>query len=343
MSLRTLLVIVGIVVAGIAAYIAVRLVRGPSMTTVWIVNAFDFPLEATVGKRHLTVPAHKESSVRVPQKPVWVVVTANGIEVDRERLAPTRDNIVFNPLGAAHLATVGELYASHPTITTLEPGSEDFGTARVVEPTGVDYWFGAPDKIMLTRTKGGPTEKRIFRHLGTWEGAAMTLLDQGREADAKKLYDIVVAVQGEGPATASVARYHAATQPAPVVDRPVPAEHWVAQSAEKEVTLTQQSTGAHKCTLQCARNTGEVVWSAEECISSDPDVRFVAPDCSRVIILRHRAERDGNVAFVYDGPTLVESHSAAEFGANPAKDAHFAPDGHHIEFSDGAHQLLLTR
>jgi hypothetical protein len=332
-----LLIIVGIIVAVGGGYVAWRKL---SKVTVSVVNGFDMPIKAKIGDKHVVVPAHEHVSVRVRCRPCQVVVTTeSGVMIDRTKLDPSGEHVVFNPLGASTMANVGEMYNVHG-LTSLEPKpSIEYFFERVVEPTGADYYFDAPHMIPKGNTKG-TIEIRIFEQRMGWEATMLGLIERGERAEAKKLYETVVSIQGESAATSRVAGYLAENAPAQPAKRVKREDSWATMSADNEVGLYQQWNGT-QCKLICQHFNADTLWTADECIAKQEDIRFVAPDCSRTIIVRDK----GKVVSIYDQAALVETHNADEYGGR-LSNVHLAADGHHVEFTtadNGTGQLLLYR
>lgn len=88
------------------------------------------------------------------------------------------------------------------------------------------------------------------------------------------------AVSGEAPAA-----------PAPAPAEPATDEsqndvyRWTTVSADGTAVISHGSDGQGKCRRTCTDAPGAEVWSAEGCIAKRHDLRFVANDCGKVVVL----------------------------------------------------------
>ena len=88
------------------------------------------------------------------------------------------------------------------------------------------------------------------------------------------------------PPVAPHARAQPTAAPAPEPDDPHRDLNWSTVSADASALLTQEHLGPDDCLRRCKDGPGgKEIWSARGCIGNQLDLRFVANDCGKVVVL----------------------------------------------------------
>lgn len=326
---RTIAAVCGVAVLIVLAVIAVPKFR---KTKVWVVNGLEVAVVAEVDGHRVDVGPQSRAAKVVRGRSIEIVVrTQDGKEIDREDIDASTDKVVFNVLAATSLAIEGKLYNFHG-LTTYEPRpAENLLGERVVDRgDDIDFYFEAPSQIPQPEDAGpGPVEKRVLRVEGGWSQTVDALIRSNQPNAAHELVKQVAAVQPANPRAvellAELQRPHERAEQArraalnPPIDpnRPKNMHDWVLASADGQAKLIHDWVPPGTCAARCERG-GSAVWRAQTCLGTTYQARFVAPDCSRVVVVQ-TASLDGadastkQTVFVYVDGALAESHTPAEY------------------------------
>jgi hypothetical protein len=91
---------------------------------------------------------------------------------------------------------------------------------------------------------------------------------------------------------------------------------WLTVSADSQVTVEQKGAGKDKCTVVATRAPNETLWTSTSCLGSRLDLRFVANDGVRVVVLHPLPKssklepRRAQVGHVYDRGQLAYAVNA---------------------------------
>jgi len=364
---RTLLLFGALVIVVIAAVIIVRRLH---KADVWVVNGLEVTLDVEVGGTHVTVPSRGQAVVKARGKAFNVVARLpDGTVVDSARgERETRDTpFVFNILSAAPLSTPGVIYTfSGFTMDKPREGTQ-LWYRRTVEFPNIDFYFEAPTTIEKPSTPG-PVQKMVLRANGIWLDTFHYLMEHHRLADARQLAEAVSVAQPDSADVASALEQVASGEEQTAAgaaaaktrsdNKTTQEAQWTTWSLNKQMQLSQAPAADGACTLTCTTASGEAVWSSSQCIATSRDIRFLAGDCSRAVIIHREVDkgthwREGNVVLVYEKGELVESHTAGEYVSLAPRDGdhfdwlpngpHLRDDQHFIELATTDNQVHVIR
>ncbi|HEU0037304.1 MAG TPA: tetratricopeptide repeat protein [Kofleriaceae bacterium] len=313
---------VGVAVLAIVAVIAVPRLR---TTKVWVVNGLEVPVVAEVDGHRLEIGPQSRAAKSVRGRSIEVVIRgASGGEIDREDLDASADQIVFNVLGATPLAIEGQIY-NRIGITTYEPKPpERLDAQRVIDRDDLDFYWELPREIRQPADGEPVIEKRVLIVRGAWWDTVQTLIETSRPNEALALVKKIGAAQpGDRRVAALLAELEgpANVRRDPVGEPGRPAasttHDWVLASADGQARLFQERLPHGTCAARCERG-GTVVWRATVCLGTAYQARFVAPDCTRAIVIDTSSIEAGDArtkpaVFVYAGGALAESHPPADY------------------------------
>lgn len=328
---RTLAIIALVAAAGLI-YLRVRKVEH----RVYVVNGLDVPLDVNITGTHVTVPAqgHVAATVKVRRSLWFVASRTDGTEVDRQSFTPRKDGgpVVYNVLAATPMFTAGEMY-SFSGITIDKPHDGDHIMYQpFVQRAGIDFYFDVPQHIPKP-SKPGPVEKWFLKEGGDWKSTVQWLVDNKRLDDAIKLAEAVRIAEPDSSEVATVVERLDQIKHPPPAPPPKSPHDWTVYSPHEEARLVQVTKDDGSCEARCEVKTSGFVWSRGACLASNADDRFVAPDCSRVVIVRRTMEApDSVVVSVYASPgspsVRDESHRALELTASTARGEWLASPAH---------------
>jgi hypothetical protein len=168
-----------------------------------VLNAFEVPVDVTVGEKKATVPARGDAvlSARVGKHPARAA-TADGIEVDALDLEVTsgRRVLAWNLAGAMPTFLVDVVYTAEkaPAEAPAPPTRAVYCGERLIQLPSVDYAFRAPDKSVSMPAGSGRVVKSYLDY-ERGEGAGLRrcseyLAAKGREADAAGFLEVAARI-----------------------------------------------------------------------------------------------------------------------------------------------------
>ena len=179
-----------------------------------VLNAFEVPVEVTVGEKKATVPARGDAviSARVGRHPARAA-TAEGIEVDALDLEVTsgRRVLAWNLAGAMPAFLLDVVYSTEkaPAETTEPPPRAVYCGQRVIQLPAVDYAFRAPEKtVSMPKGSGRVVKSYLDYERGAKDASRRCffyLVQKGREADAAAFVEIAARIAKWDPDAATVA------------------------------------------------------------------------------------------------------------------------------------------